>query len=109
MVSMNWRIWLLITEILFSLCGVTHGQNVVTRPVAVGTGVEKYTSGWHDLQPIRTAPDTGSKSANDIDSHMPAENIYRDPDPLHLPTSRRTESIRTSGSSAVGGQTPFTR
>ena len=82
MVSMNWRIWLLITEILFSLCGVTHGQNVVTRPVAVGTGVEKYTSGWHDLQPIRTAPDTGSKSANDIDSHMPAENIYRDPDPI---------------------------
>ena len=39
---MNWRIWLLITEILFSLCGVSHGIEVpacrVTIPDAAGNG-----------------------------------------------------------------------
>lgn len=79
---MNWRLWFLICSLVFALCEATHGQNVVTRPVAVGQGAEKYSSGWHDLQPIRQAPDTGSKSANDIDSHMPAQNIYRDADPV---------------------------
>lgn len=39
---MNWRIWLIITEVLFALCGVSHGIEVpacrVTVPDASGPG-----------------------------------------------------------------------
>lgn len=42
MVSMNWKFWLIITEILFTLCGVSHGIEVpacrVTIPDASGPG-----------------------------------------------------------------------
>ena len=42
MVGMNWKLWLLITEILFTLCGVSHGIEVpacrVTVPDAAGNG-----------------------------------------------------------------------
>lgn len=78
---MNWKLWLLITEILFSLCGVSHGQQHYvseTTSRMVGEPRSDVVTGWKTFKPVRewNEPNTPSILA-DIESHLPAEKSLR--------------------------------
>ena len=82
MVGMNWKLWLLITEILFSLCGVSHGQSQQyfseTTSRMVGEPRSDVVTGWKTFKPVRewSEPNTPSILA-DIESHLPADKSLR--------------------------------
>ena len=106
---MNLRIWLLITEILFSLCGVSHGQErmPVNRQVEVlkpqGETKSGFDFGWYKLQPEREVNDSRlGKTLCDIECRMPPGHVYRDND-LVTWAHETTHGINSRVRCEVGG------
>jgi len=102
----NWRLWFLICSLVCAACEVAHGQGVVTRPVEVSSGQQKYGTGWHKLSKCREVDAAQyGKTLADIASHLTTQSasVYWDSD-LVTAAHECTHGINSNTRVQVGGK-----